>query len=58
MRANTTLICTGSDGAGYQFDGARVCSACGVAFEDVTRTPIHFVREAEGIDRETYEAWR
>ena len=45
----TTLICSGSDGSGYMWDGARVCAVCGVAFEDVSRTPIHFVREHEEL---------
>ena len=50
----TTLICTGSDGAGYPVDGARCCAACGVAFPDVSRVPVHFTREAEGLD---WSAW-
>ena len=44
------LMCTGSDGSGYPFDGARCCAVCGVAFEDVSRVPVHFTREAEGFD--------
>jgi len=43
------MICTGSDGSGYPFDSARCCAVCGVAFEDVSRVPVHFVREAEGL---------
>ena len=46
----TTLICSGSDGSGYMWEGARVCAACGVAFPDVSRVPVHFTEEAEGLD--------
>ena len=44
------MMCIGSDGSGYPFDNARCCSVCGVAFEDVSRVPLHLVREAEGVD--------
>ena len=53
----TTLICTGSNGSGYPYDGARICAVCGVAFEDVAMTPVHFVREAEELKwPETWKA--
>ena len=45
----STLICSGSDGSGFVFDGARICAQCGVAFEDVSRTPVHFTQEAEEL---------
>jgi hypothetical protein len=43
------MMCSGSDGSGYPFDGARCCAVCGVAFEG-SRIPEHVSEEAEGID--------
>ena len=55
MSFRSTLVCTGSDGSGFVYDDARICSQCGVAFENVSRTPIHFVRLAE--DLKWPESW-
>lgn len=55
MTFRSTLVCTGSDGSGFVYDNARICSQCGVAFENVSRTPIHFVRLAE--DLKWPESW-
>ena len=52
------MMCKGSDGSGYPVDGARSCSVCGVAFDDVGRIPEHLDRESEGFDWDTIlEAW-
>jgi hypothetical protein len=52
---STTLLCLGSDGSGYPFDGAKVCAVCGIAFSDTPgRIPIHTVRER---DEQPVELW-
>ena len=46
------LMCVGSNRSGYPspVEPVRTCAVCGVAFEDVSRVPVHFTREAEGVD--------
>jgi len=53
-KMSDAMICLGSDGSGYILDKARICAVCGCAFPDVSRTPIHFSKAAEGLD---WSAW-